>query len=152
MAAKQEHELFDDARLLIRNAQTGTLATSSAGIPHAAFVTVAFQPDFSPVLLLSQLAIHTRQLQANPACSLLLLGAPAGVNPQTTPRLCLTGTAATTDDPTARTIFLHRHPYAAGYADFGDFAFWQILITDAYYVGGFAAATRLPAAKLPVPD
>jgi putative heme iron utilization protein len=152
MAATQEQDYIEAARLLIRNANTATLATAQAGIPHAALVTVAFQPDFAPVLLLSQLAVHTRHLLANPACALLLTGEPGSPNPQTTPRLCLTGTAAQTSDPAARSLFLHRHPYAAGYADFADFAFWQIVITGAYYIGGFAAASDLDTAKLLVPD
>jgi putative heme iron utilization protein len=152
MAAKQEQDTITKARLLIRNASSGTLATAAAGMPHAALVTVAFQPDCSPVLLLSELAVHTRQLHSNPACAVLLTGESTGPNPQTTPRLCLTGTAAKTSAPAARTLFLHNHPYAAGYADFADFAFWQMTITGAYYIGGFAAATHLDVASLTVPD
>jgi putative heme iron utilization protein len=152
MAATQEQDYIEAARLLIRNTNTATLATAQAGIPHAALVTLAFQTDFTPVLLLSQLAVHTRHLLANPACALLLTGAPGSPNPQTTPRLCLTGTAAQTSDPAARILFLQHHPYAALYADFADFAFWRIVITDAYYIGGFAAASHLDAAKLLAPD
>ena len=148
MAATQEQDYINAARLLIRNASSGTLATAAAGIPHAALVTVAFHPDSSPVLLLSELGVHTRQLLSNPVCALLLTGEPTGPNPQTTPRLCLTGAAAKTGDPAARGLFLHRHPYAAAYADFGDFSFWRIVITDAYYIGGFAAASHLDVAKL----
>ena len=105
-----------------------------------------------PILLLSQLVIHTRQLQANPACALLLTGEPGEPNPQTTPRLCLTGTAARTEDHTARAIFLDAHPYAGLYADFGDFAFWRISVTDVYYIGGFGAARKLEVAKLSTPQ
>lgn len=152
MAATQEQDYINEARLLIRNARSGTLATAAAGIPHAALVTVAFHPDSSPVLLLSELAVHTRQLLTNPSCALLLTGEPTGPNPQTTPRLCLTGTAAKTSELAARTLFLHHHPYAAVYADFRDFAFWQIVITDVYYIGGFAAASRLEVAKLRIQD
>ena len=75
MAATQERDYYNEARLLIRNAKTATLATAEAGLPHAALVTVTYLADLSPILLLSQLAIHTRQLQANPACALLLSGA-----------------------------------------------------------------------------
>jgi putative heme iron utilization protein len=152
MAANQEQDYINEARLLIRNAKSGSLATAAAGIPHAALVTVAFRPNLAPILLLSELAVHTRQLLANPACALLLTGEPAGPNPQTTPRICLTGTAGKTSDPAARSIFLLGHPYAAAYVDFGDFACWQILVTEAYYVGGFAAASRLDVAKLLAPD
>ncbi len=148
MAAAQERDYYYQARLLIRNAKTATLATGEGGMPHAAFVTVASLADHVPVLLLSQLAIHTRQLQVNPACALLIAGEPGLPNPQTTPRICLSGTAVITNDPAARASFLERHPYAAGYADFADFAFWNIVITEAYYIGGFAAASHLAISQL----
>ena len=149
MAAAQERDFYAEARLLIRNVNAGTLATAESGVPHAALVTVAFDAETAPILLLSQLAIHTRQLQANPACALLLTEqTEAGSNPQTAARLCLTGTAAKTENLTARAIFLKCHPYAALYADFADFAFWRIFITDAYYIGGFGAARKLEVAKL----
>ncbi len=150
MAATQERDYYNEARLLIRNTKTATLATAEAGLPHAALVTVTYLADLSPILLLSQLAIHTRQLLANPACALLLSGAPNSANPQTTPRICLSGTALKTDDPMARTVFLSSHPYASVYVDFADFAFWRIVVTQAYYVGGFAAAANLEFAKLMV--
>jgi putative heme iron utilization protein len=150
MAATQERDYYNAARLLIRNAKTATLATAEAGLPHAALVTVAYLQDLTPILLLSQLAIHTRQLQVNPACALLLTGEPSGANPQTTPRICLSGTAAKIADPVARTAFLSSHPYAAGYADFTDFAFWRIVVTESYYIGGFAAAAHLDFVKIMV--
>jgi heme iron utilization protein len=163
MAARQEPErdFHAEAHLLIRNAKAATLATSEAGIPHAALVTVAFAPPPAapepaapspagpvPLLLLSQLALHTRQLGVNPSCALLLTGEANSPNPQTTPRLCLTGSAAPIADPVARAIFLESHPYASLYVDFADFAFWRVFVTDAYYIGGFGAARRLEIGKL----
>ncbi len=161
MAVAQERDFYAEARLLIRNVRTATLATCEAGIPHAALVTVAFMPDAAPVLLLSELSVHTRQLMANPACALLLVGemtgeadngGPASANPQTTPRLCLTGTAARTENGLARSIFLERHPYAELYVGFGDFGFWQLSLTDSYYIGGFGAARKLMVAKFSTPQ
>lgn len=152
MASRQDRDFYDEARLLIRNVKAASLATSEGGVPHAALVTLAFL-EFQPILLLSRLAVHTRQLDANPACALLLIGearagVPASPNPQTTPRLCLTGTAARTENPLARTVFLESHPYARLYADFADFAFWQVFVTKSYYIGGFGAARRLDVARL----
>jgi len=151
MAAKQEPSQRDfhaEAGLLIRNAKSAVLATSEAGVPHAALVTLAWLPNLQPVLLLSELALHTRQLNASPACALLLTGEPNSPNPQTTPRLCLTGTAAKTENQLARSIFLQTHPYAEQYADFGDFAFWMVVVSQSYYIGGFGAARQLEVAKL----
>ena len=99
MAATQEpseRDFYAEARLLIRNAKAASLATAKAGVPHAALVTIAWLPapevsELQPIMLLSELAVHTKQLNANPACALLLTGEANSSNPQTTPRLCLTG-------------------------------------------------------------
>jgi putative heme iron utilization protein len=151
MAGKQVHDFYPEARLLIRNARTATLATVEAGMPHAALVTVA-EDALRPILLLSELAIHTRQLLADPACALLLTGALETPNPQTTKRLCLKGRAERTDSETARSAFLRVHPYAADYAGFGDFAFWQVVPAEAYYIGGFGAARMLDIAAVYMPN
>ncbi len=151
MAAKQaagEDDFLAAAARLACAARVGTLATAAAGQPHAALVTPALLPDGQPLLLLSALSIHTRQLQQDPRCCLLLLGAPADDNPQTTPRLALSGHAKVTTTPAAAPAFLRAHPYAALYAGFGDFAYWRLVISDAQYIGGFAAACRLEVAAL----
>jgi putative heme iron utilization protein len=143
-------DFYQPAALLLRNAKAASLATADAGVPFAALVTVAFLPDLSPVLLLSTLSTHTRQLMASPACALLVVGPAVDENPQTAPRICLSGQAATTTDHAARACFLAAHPYAALYADFADFAFWRVTLQGAHYVGGFAAAAKLEIAKLKV--
>jgi putative heme iron utilization protein len=151
MAATQEageQDFYKAARALILRARVASLATAVDGVPFAALVTPAFLADLSPVLLLSQLSTHTRQLQANPACALLVTGEPTTENPQTAPRICLTGTAAVVDPAEVRAAYLAVHPYAALYVDFADFAFWRIEIMAAHYIGGFAAAARLDAVRL----
>ena len=80
MASAQEpppRDLYAEARNLIAAARSASLATVSDGAPFAALVTPAFMPDGAAILLLSQLSSHTRHLQANPACALLLVGEPA---------------------------------------------------------------------------
>jgi len=151
MAATQEgrdEDFYKQARALLSNARAATLATAADGLPFAALVTPAFLEDFSPLLLLSELSTHTKQLKANPACALLVTGAPTTENPQTAPRLCLTGTAAIIPGAEARAPYLAAHPYAEMYVDFADFAFWRIELTGAHYIGGFAAASRLGVARL----
>jgi putative heme iron utilization protein len=151
MAETQEpppRDLYAEAKTLIAGAKAGSLATVHEGAPFAALVTPAFLPDASAILLLSQLSAHTRHLQANPACALLIAGQPASENPQTAPRLCLTGAAAVVSDPQIRDAYLACHPYAALYADFSDFAFWRLTFTAAHFIGGFAAASPLQVARL----
>lgn len=139
------------ARCLARAASMASLATQSGGQPFVSLVTPAFAADFTPLMLLSSLSEHTRQLRAEPRCALLLTGAPEGSNPQTAPRLTLTGLA--TEVPPAQVAalkarWLARHPYAALYANFGDFSLWRLELGGALLVGGFARANRLKLREL----
>ncbi len=140
-----------EARCLVRGASSATLATSAAGQPFASLVTPAAAADLGILLWLSTLAEHTRHLMAEPRCSLLFQGAPTGPNPQTTPRVTLTGLAAPVDDPALKARWLARHPYAETYADFTDFGLWRVVPEAALLVGGFARAQRLRAAQF-LPD
>lgn len=139
------------ARQLLRAARAGTLATAADGQPYASLVTPACAPDLSVLLLLSDLSEHTRHLRAEPRCSVLVTGAPADVNPQTTPRVTITGQAERLADAALKARYLAIHPYAALYADFTDFSLWRLRPLAALYVGGFGRATRLRAADL-TPD
>lgn len=139
------------ARTLLRAARSGTLATSTGGQPFAALVTPATAPDLSVLLWLSSLSEHTRHLMAEPRCAVLVAGTPETANPQTAPRLSVTGLAERVDDAGLKARWLAAHPYAALYADFGDFALWRIRPVGALFVAGFARATRLRQADL-LPD
>ncbi len=139
------------ARKLLRAARAGTLATAADGQPFASLVTPACAPDGAVLLLLSDLSEHTRHLRAEPRCALLVAGAPEGANPQTAPRLTVTGLAGIADDAALKARWVAAHPYAAFYADFGDFHLWRLRPMAALFVGGFARAHRLRAADL-LPD
>jgi heme iron utilization protein len=132
-----------EAKLLLRATRSGALATLAAGYPFASLVNVATYYDGSPILLLSQLANHTRHLAADPRLS-LLLGRTGRGDPLAHPRLTLVGRAEKIDDPARRTIlrarFLNRHPKSALYADFADFAFYQVSLEQGHLNGGFARA------------
>lgn len=144
-----------EARRLIRAAASATLATQADGQPFASLVTPATAPDLTPLLWLSTLSEHTRQLQREPRCALLFTGTAVEANPQTAPRVTLTGLAERMPDPDVPALkarWLARHPYATLYADFGDFALWRVRPGGALLVGGFARAIRLkPDALLPDP-
>ena len=136
------------ARCLLRSARVGTLATSAKGQPFASLVTPACAPDLSLLLLLSGLSEHTRHLVADPRCSVLVVGAAETANPQTAPRLTVTGVAERVEAPELKSRYLAVHPYASLYADFGDFAVWRMQPVAGLFVGGFARAIRLPRQAL----
>ena len=139
------------ARVLLRAARVGTLATSIDGQPFASLVTPAPAPDFSLLLFLSSLSEHTRHLRAEPRCAVMVAGAASEQNPQTAPRVTVTGIAEPAPDPALKARWLAVHPYAALYADFADFSLWRVRPLSGLLVGGFARATRLRQADL-TPD
>jgi heme iron utilization protein len=141
-----------EARKLLRAARSGTLATvADGGQPFASLVTPACARDLSLLMLLSNLSEHTRHLRAEPRCSILVCGEAEGANPQTAPRVTVTGIAGVVDDRDLKKRYLAVHPYARLYADFGDFNVWRVQPSSALYVGGFARAVRLRRAEL-TPD
>ena len=139
------------ARRLWRAARAATLATQDRGQPFASLVTPAVAPDGSALLLLSSLSAHTRHLAAEARCALMVSGVQDGANPQTAPRLTVTGRAVAEPDPAWRAYWLDRHPYAALYAGFGDFGLWRIDPDNGHFVAGFARAATLTAAELMPP-
>jgi putative heme iron utilization protein len=150
--ADQPGDTGFEARKLLRAARSGTLATVVDGDqPFASLVTPACAPDLSLLLLLSDLSEHTRHLRADARCSILVCGAAEGGNPQTVPRVTVTGIAEVADDPALKGRYLAVHPYASLYADFGDFHVWRVRPLGALFVGGFARAVRLRQAEL-TPD
>ena len=134
------------ARRTLRLAATGALATlAPGGGPFSSLVTVATTPEGTPILLLSRLAQHTRNLAADRRASLLLV-APGGEDgdPLAGARLTLVGEVRQREtDPTLRRRFLARHPQAAGYADFADFGFYRFAVAGGHLVAGFGRIVSL---------
>jgi putative heme iron utilization protein len=116
--------------------------------PFASLVTPAVAPDGAVLMLLSSLAAHTRHLMAQPRCALMVAGQAENANPQTAPRLTVTGVAARQDDAALRAYWVQRHPYASLYADFTDFSIWRLVPEAGHFVGGFAQAHVLAQPRL----
>ena len=92
-----------------------------AAWPYASLVLVAVDHDLAPILLLSDLAEHTKAIAADSRVSLLFDGTAGLDQPLTGPRVSLLGRAARTDDERLKRRFLAHHPDAEMYAGFNDF-------------------------------
>ena len=114
--------------------------------PYASLIAVAPDADGAPVFLISKLAWHTRNLEADPRASVLLTEAAEG-DPLDAGRVSLMGTAEPSNDSRVRRGFLARHPEAAAYASFKDFGFWRLRVERAHYVGGFGRIVTLGASE-----
>jgi putative heme iron utilization protein len=147
----QNESLGAEARGLVRRAIKASLATVGSahessieakfdGWPANALVTVAAACDGAPILLLSTLAYHTRNLLADSRASLLIEDTGRFANPQAGPRVSVVGRIVRNDDPAVARRFVARHPAARAYAGFGDFAFYSMDVARLHSVGGFARA------------
>lgn len=136
------------AALMLNNMRTASLGTLTPdGAPFLSLVTIAPTGQSQAAMLLSGLAVHTKNLQNDGRCSLLIV-APGGEsgNPLEGARLTLSGEASRLErdqDTAERATFLECHPDAAMYADFGDFAIWKFELQAAHLVAGFGRIVGL---------
>jgi putative heme iron utilization protein len=140
----------DEARNLLRRARTATLGTVNAddGIPYASLVNVATDVRGWPLILVSTLAWHTRNLLADPRASLMVAEVPEQGDALTGPRVTLMGRFFKVEPQAASRRYLARHPAAELYAGFGDFAFWRMEPERAHAVAGFGRIETIPADEL----
>ena len=141
---------FDAARVaksLLRRSRQGALATLMAGSgdPYGSLVNVASHADGSPILLISRLALHTRNILVDSRVS-LMLDERADGDPLEGSRIMLAGRAEETDSdelPVLRRRYLNAHPSAETFAGFKDFSFFRIRPSGAHLVAGFGRIVDL---------
>ena len=147
-----EPTFAERARTLAYLGRTGTLATLSRrhpGHPFASVMPYALDDAGRPLFLISNMAMHTQNLEADPRASLLVTQPDWTGDPLAAGRLTLMGEARRVPDAdaaSARDRYLARHERARYWADFEDFGLWRLEIADLYFVGGFAAMDWVTAA------
>jgi heme iron utilization protein len=129
------------ARSLLRRSRQGALATLMAGSgdPYCSLVNIASDFDASPILLISRLALHTRNILADSRVSLMLDERVSG-DPLEGARIMLAGRAEAAAGDQAdilRRRYLNAHPSAEAFVGFKDFSFFRIVPTGAHLVAGF---------------
>jgi hypothetical protein len=143
-----------EAKRLMENAARaylGTLAerpAAAAGttvFPFVSLVLPAQDAQGRPLLLLSDLSDHARNLKRDPQASLLFDGTGGLAEPLTGPRLTLIGRVAPADDADNRARYLAAQPSAEGYIAFGDFHLYRFEVAEGLLVAGFGRIHRLGA-------
>jgi putative heme iron utilization protein len=135
------------ARSLLRRSRQGALATlmTGSGDPYCSLVNVASHPDGSPILLISRLAVHTKNILADARVSLMLDERAEG-DPLEGSRIMLAGRAeeaAAADLEIARRRYLNAHLSAQAFVEFKDFSFFRIHPLGAHLVAGFGRIVDL---------
>jgi putative heme iron utilization protein len=148
----QSEDMSRGVRDLVRGLDRAALATAlpaeGGNWPYASLVLAAVDHDLSPILLLSDLAEHTKAIAADDRVSLLFDGTHGLDQPLTGPRATLVGRAMRTDDARVARRFIARHPDAEMYAGFKDFHFYRVAVERAHLVAGFGKIRWLSAAEL----
>lgn len=144
---------FDPGKLaksLLRRSRQGALATLMAGSgdPYCSLVNLASHPDGSPVLLISGLAVHTKNILADSRVSLMLDERAAG-DPLEGARIMLSGRAeqAGAEKDLLQRRYLNAHPSAEGFVSFKDFSFFKIRPRGTHLVAGFGRIVDLKPAQ-----
>jgi hypothetical protein len=142
MSQRADFDPIAVTKHLLRTSPLGSLATLREGTsnPFCSLVNIGTLPDGSPILLISRLAVHTRNIAADKRVS-LLLSEPAAPDPLAAPRISITGRAEQLVDPRevaiARRRYLAAHPSAELFVGFADFSFYRIAVDSVHLVGGF---------------
>lgn len=130
-------------RTLISLTSIGTLSTISRkhpGFPFGSLMPFALDPAGRPLFLISNMAMHTQNLKAEPRCSLFIGQANADGDPLGSARSTLIGLAESvpaSELDSVREAYLARHENSRYWVDFADFSFFRLQPVDLYYVGGF---------------
>ena len=138
-----ETSYAERARTMLSVNQVGVLSTNSnkcKGFPFGSTMPYALDDAGRPLFLISAMAMHTKNLQADPHASLFVTSPEAQTDPLGAGRMTLIGKAepAPEDDlAAARAAYLARHENAKYYVDFADFSFWRLIPFDLYFIGGF---------------
>ncbi len=127
----------------------GTIADrDGVSFPSVSLVVPALDTNGMPLLLLSDLSDHARNLRNSSKASLLFDGTGDGDEPLGGPRVTLLGDVSETTAPEYRAVYLAARPNAAFYADFKDFRFYRFAITEALIIAGFGRIHRFMASDL----
>jgi putative heme iron utilization protein len=118
------------------------------GYPYASLVTLATDAAGSPTLLISNLARHTANLAKDPRASIMVDETGALADPLQGARVTLYGKVERAAEEGVKRRFLARHPEAAFYAEFPDFAFFRLAVEGAHYIGGFGRIFDLAPSEL----
>jgi putative heme iron utilization protein len=138
-----EPSFSERARTLVYLGRIGSLSTVSRkqpGFPFGSVMPYGLDARGRPIFLISSMAMHTQNLQADPRASLLVTQPAASGDPLGASRVTVIGNVLTIPQPEvsdARTLYLERYANSKYWVDFEDFSFYRMDVLDVYYVGGF---------------
>jgi putative heme iron utilization protein len=138
-----EPSFAERTRTLLYLGRMGSLSTLSRkqpGFPFGSVMPYGLDDQGRPIFLISTMAMHTQNLQADPHASLLVTQNDADGDPLGAGRVTLVGNVLPLPESElaeTRKLYLARHASSKYWVDFEDFSFYRMDVVDVYYVGGF---------------
>jgi putative heme iron utilization protein len=138
-----EPSFSERTRTLVYVGRIGSLSTVSRkrpGFPFGSVMPYGLDARGRPIFLISTMAMHTQNLQADPRASLLITQVDATSDALGASRVTLVGNVLNVPEPEiadARKLYLDRYANSKYWVDFEDFSFYRLDVVDVYYVGGF---------------
>ncbi len=148
-----EPSFAERARTLVYVTRIGSLSTLSRkqpGFPFGSVMPYGLDEQGRPIFLISTMAMHTQNLQADHRASLLVTQNDAGVDPLGASRVTLVGNILPIPQPEvaeARKLYLARYANSKYWVDYEDFSFYRMDVVDVYYVGGFGVMGWVSASE-----
>jgi putative heme iron utilization protein len=143
-----------EARQFLSSTHSGVLSTISArlgGYPFGSIAPFVLDHDGNPLILISTIAEHTKNIQADARVSLIAFD-PATADMQAGARLTVIGKAIPADkDERLRARYLRYFPQAEGYFGMHDFLFHRIEMEQARFIGGFGKIHWIAGDELRAP-
>jgi len=148
MSASVPAEILADARALAAGDRAALASLDPEGWPYVSLVLVAQDERGLPLLLLSDLAEHTRNVRRDGRAALLFDGTAGLEAPLSGPRFTLMGRIEAAPEAAALERYLGRHPAAAAWAAMGDFRLYRMRPTRGHLVAGFGRIASIEASAL----
>ncbi|MBZ5644433.1 MAG: DUF2470 domain-containing protein [Acidobacteriia bacterium] len=148
-----EPTFAERARTLVHLGRIGSLSTHSRkqpGFPFGSVMPYGLDGSGRPIFLVSTMAMHTQNVQADARASLLVTQPDAAGDPLGAARATLIGNVLPVpeaDVAEARKLYLERYANSKYWVDFEDFSFYRMDVVDVYFVGGFGVMGWVPVAE-----
>jgi heme iron utilization protein len=148
-----EPSFAERARTLVYISRIGSLSTLSRkqpGFPFGSVMPYGLDEHARPIFLISTMAMHTQNLQADARASLLVTQDDAGSDPLGASRVTLVGNVKPVPEvevADARQLYLARYANSKYWVDFEDFSFYRMEVVDIYFVGGFGVMGWVSASE-----
>ena len=128
----------DEMINLAKNNKVASLSTNYKNIPFGSIIPYILDKKGKPVIFISSMALHTKNIKADARCSIMMHKIDKE-NVFNTSRITFVGKIIKLegDQDELKKAYLEKYKEAEDFIDFEDFSFYRLEADKIYYIGGF---------------